>query len=104
MLSLDRWSGLEWLGTGLIPKPLPDQSVVEEPARQIPVLKRAIDVLRRGRSIHAALGTDGRVHLRRRARQIRRDYGQGVTLQAPPREDFEHVPIRRSPRRWWEGL
>ena len=80
-----------------------EQAVVETVEQKSPVQQTAQRVLRDGRAMHVAVDETG-WHLRRRARQIRRDFGHGLTIIALPkalREGFVYRAARRRLPWWW---
>ena len=77
------------------------EQVVTDPVAKHPA-KMGVHRLLQGRSIHVAVDEKG-WHMRRRARQLRRDFGRGVTIPARPRDDAPtfHRPVKA---RWFEWL
>lgn len=76
-------------------------TVIEQQEQNVPAKDAARVVLRRGRSIALAYGADGKMHLRRRARQIRREFGNGVVWRAMPSETRDEWIKPRRVKPWW---
>ena len=72
-----------------------------DPHPDYPAKQAAKRVLRDGRTMHLAMGADGAVHLRRRARQIRRDFGRGISWMALRRSEAGYGPRRWRLPWWW---
>lgn len=104
MLFWDKWPGLDIFGAMFRARPGPDPQEIAELEETHVAARDGYRQLRKGRSIHLAYTSDGKLHLRRRARQIRRDYGRGVTLMASPKDEQDHALIRPVRARWWDWL
>jgi hypothetical protein len=76
------------------------ETIIEEEERNVPA-RDASRLIRRGRAVNFAYGPDGKMHLRRRARQIARDYGVGFQWRAMPRGQSQQFMARRSRLPWW---
>ena len=70
--------------------------IVEIQEENQPIQQAAKMVLLRGRSVNIGYDTDGHMHLRRRARQIRHEFGRGVQWAAMKKD----APVSILPRRW----
>jgi hypothetical protein len=86
--------------TSYRPRYLP-RIVIEEQEQARPERDAARRVLAHGRSINLAYSADGKMQLRRRARQIRREFGKGVQWAAMPKADRDARPLRRRFPWWW---
>jgi hypothetical protein len=73
---------------------------IEEQEVNVPA-RDASRLIRRGRSVNLAYGADGKMHLRRRARQIRRAFGGGVQWAAMPKADQQRYLKSRLRWPWW---
>jgi hypothetical protein len=93
-----RWAlqKLRW-ETRVDPTELAELEEAHQPQRDA-----AVRVLRHGRTVYGAYDADGHLHLRRRARQIRRSFGVGFAWRAMPRSDRgRYIVRRRSWYEWW---
>ncbi len=93
-----RW-WFDWLDSWRFPH-RDEQAQVEAERHPAPVKQAASRVLHGGRSISIAYDEKG-AHLRRRPKQIRREFGVGFTLYALAKDLRYRYQARRRRLPWW---